>query len=67
MLVVHQDEITVTHFLRVAREEMDRDRVGVKVPLSVTHKAGRTGGPGAARTCVAQPHKRKTGQALARP
>ena len=37
VLVVLQDDVAVTHFLRVAREEMDR--VGVEVPLSVSHDA----------------------------
>ena len=37
VLVVLRDDIAVTHFLRVAREEMDR--VGVEVPLSVSHEA----------------------------
>ena len=37
VLVVLQDDIAVTHFLRVARDEMDR--VGVEVPLSVSHEA----------------------------
>ena len=37
VLIVLRDDIAVTHFLRVAREEMDR--VGVEVPLSVSHEA----------------------------
>ena len=37
VLVVLRDDIAVTHFLRVAREEMES--VGVEVPLSVSHKA----------------------------
>ena len=37
VLVVLQDDIAVTHFVRVAREEMDR--VGVEIPLSVSHEA----------------------------
>ena len=37
VLVVLRDDIAVTHFLRVARDEMDR--VGVEVPLSVSHDA----------------------------
>ena len=37
VLIVFQDDIAVTHFLRVAREEMDR--LGVEVPLSVSHEA----------------------------
>ena len=37
VLIVLRDDIAVTHFLRVAREEMDR--VGVEVPLSVSHVA----------------------------
>ena len=37
VLLVFQDDIAVTHFLRVARDEMDR--VGVEVPLSVSHEA----------------------------
>ncbi len=37
VLVVLQDDVAVTHFLRVAREEMDR--VGGEVPLSVSHEA----------------------------
>ena len=36
VLVVFDDEIAQTHFLRVAREEMDR--AGVKVPLWVSHR-----------------------------
>ena len=37
VLIVLRDDIAVTHFLRVAREEMDR--VGVEIPLSVSHEA----------------------------
>ena len=37
VLIVLRDDIAVTHFLRVARDEMDR--VGVEVPLSVSHEA----------------------------
>ncbi len=37
VLVVLRDDIAVTHFLRVARDEMDR--LGAEVPLSVTHAA----------------------------
>ena len=37
VLVVFEDEIPQTHFLRVAREEMQR--TGVSVPLLVSHKA----------------------------
>ena len=50
VLVVFQDELAETHFLRVAGEEMKRARV--KVPLWVSHKTsldelGRWGRPGA--------------------
>ena len=37
VLVVFDDELAATHFLRVAREEMGR--VGVEVPLWVSHRA----------------------------
>ena len=37
VLVVLRDDITSTHFLRVAREEMDR--AGIDLPLSVSHEA----------------------------
>ena len=37
VLIVLRDDIAVTHFLRVAREEMDK--AGVKIPLSVSHEA----------------------------
>ncbi|MDE2753961.1 MAG: replication-relaxation family protein [Gemmatimonadota bacterium] len=37
VLVVFQDMLAATHFLRVAREEMDR--AGVEVPLLVSHEA----------------------------
>ena len=37
VLVVFEDEIAQTHFLRVAREEMAR--TGVRVPLQVSHKS----------------------------
>ena len=37
VLVVLRDDIISTHFLRVAREEMDR--AGVELPLSVSHEA----------------------------
>ena len=36
VLVVFDRELTATHFLRVAREEMDRS--GVEVPLLVSHR-----------------------------
>ncbi len=36
VLVVFDDELAATHFLRVARQEMDR--AGVEVPLRVSHK-----------------------------
>ena len=36
-LVVFDDELAASHFLRVAREEMER--AGVEVPLWVSHKA----------------------------
>ena len=36
VLVVFEDEIAQTHFLRVAREEMER--TGVSVPLRVSHR-----------------------------
>ena len=36
VLVVFEDEIAQTHFLRVARDEMQR--TGVKVPLRVSHR-----------------------------
>ena len=35
VLVVFDDDLAATHFLRVAREEMDRTRV--RVPLWVSH------------------------------
>ncbi|MCY4528246.1 MAG: MarR family winged helix-turn-helix transcriptional regulator, partial [Chloroflexi bacterium] len=41
VLVVFQDELAATHFLRVAREEMDRTRV--EVPLRVSHEAALDG------------------------
>ena len=46
VLVVFDDEIAQTHFLRVAREEMRAERV--TVPLWVSHKGGnrRPGSPG---------------------
>ena len=37
VLVVFDDDLAATHFLRVAREEMDR--AGVTVPLWVSHRA----------------------------
>ncbi len=37
VLVVFEDDIAQTHFLRVAREEMER--TGVKVPLWVSHRS----------------------------
>ena len=37
ILVVFDDDLAATHFLRVAREETDRS--GVRVPLWVSHKA----------------------------
>ena len=37
VLVVFDDELAATHFLRLARREMDR--AGVEVPLWVSHKA----------------------------
>ena len=37
VLVVFEDEIAQTHFLRVAREEMER--TGVQVPLFVSHRS----------------------------
>ena len=37
VLVVFEDEITQTHFLRVARDEMER--TGVTVPLFVSHRS----------------------------
>ena len=37
VLIVLTDDIAVTHFLRVARDEMRR--VGVELPLSVSHEA----------------------------
>ena len=36
VLVVFDDDLAATHFLRVAREEMDRTRV--RVPLWVSHR-----------------------------
>ena len=36
VLIVLRDDVTATHFLRVAKEEMDR--VGVEVPLGVCHE-----------------------------
>ena len=41
VLVVFHDDLAATHFLRVARDEMDR--VGVKVPLWVSHGAALDG------------------------
>ena len=37
VLVVFEDEIAATHFLRVARDEMAR--TGVRVPLQVSHRS----------------------------
>ena len=37
VLVVFEDEIVETHFLRVARDEMERERVNV--PLRVSHRS----------------------------
>ena len=37
VLVVFDDDLAATHFLRVAREEMDR--TWVRVPLWVSHRA----------------------------
>ena len=37
VLVVFDDELAATHFLRVAKKEMERD--GVEVPLWVSHEA----------------------------
>ncbi len=37
VLVVFEDDLAATHFLRVAREEMER--TGVEVPLWVSHRA----------------------------
>ena len=37
VLVVFDDELAATHFLRVARQEMGR--AGVEVPLWVSHRA----------------------------
>ena len=37
VLVVFEDEIAQTHFLRVARDEMAR--TGVSVPLRVSHRS----------------------------
>ena len=37
VLVVFDDDLAATHFLRVARQEMER--AGVEVPLWVSHKA----------------------------
>ena len=37
VLVVFEDEIAETHFLRVARDEMERERVNV--PLRVSHRS----------------------------
>ena len=63
VLIVFQDDIAVTHFLRVAREEMDR--VGVEVPLSISHEAALEDlGPlGLAWRSL----KRESRQTLARP
>ena len=36
VLVVFENELALTHFLRIAREEMER--TGVKVPLCVSHR-----------------------------
>ena len=36
VLVVFEDDVAQTHFLRVAREEMDR--AGASVPLLVSHR-----------------------------
>ena len=41
VLVVFPDKLAATHFLRVAREEMDR--AGVEVPLLVSHEAALEG------------------------
>ena len=37
VLVVFEDEIVQTHFLRVARDEMAR--TGVRVPLRISHRS----------------------------
>ena len=37
VLLVFEDEIAQTHFLRVARDEMAR--TGVRVPLRVSHRS----------------------------
>ena len=37
LLVVFEDEIAQTHFLRVARDEMER--TGVRVPLRVSNRS----------------------------
>ncbi len=41
VLVVFDDDLAATHFLRVARQEMER--AGVEVPLRVSHKAALEG------------------------
>ena len=48
VLVVFDDDLTQTHFLRVAQEEMARTRL--RVPLWVSHRSllGRVGPLGAA-------------------
>ena len=54
VLVVFDDEIAQTHFLRVAREEMRA--AGGTVPLWVSHSGDR-GRPGAAGTRMALPRR----------
>ena len=58
VLVVFDDEIAHTHFLRVAREEMRAE--GVTVPLWVSHREaidalGRWDAPGARRPSGSRP------------
>ena len=54
VLVVFDDDLAATHFLRVARREMER--AGVEVPLRVSHKAvhGLTGPFGRAWESIAK-------------
>ena len=52
VLIVFDDDIARTHFLRLAREEMQAN--GVAVPLWVSHRGGRRGN-GAAGPRLAHP------------
>ena len=59
VLVVFDDDLAATHFLRVAQQEMDRLRVAV--PLLVSHR-GLLERAGAAGTGLARPGRLRAGQ-----